>query len=302
MYERQLLKELEALRVDVSNANKKHLPASNGPPKPTIIPPLEDFSRPPMPSAPPAQNGFQRNGQQQPYPHQGMVGPQGGRPVLTSSQSYTYDPLGQPAQPYVGPPRGPPSASIPNSPSTPPLGPQMSPHPRPLTPSQIQAQTQAQARAASPRPTPIAAPPPSDGPPLGGHLVGSRSMFIKPPGANTNVTTTPSVPSPLSASFSQAPRQGQGQSPIQGLPPTGLGDPLLGGGPVPVHQSQLQSQPRGYNSQTISAGSGPNPPHNGLDPLGQSRIVGGSVRGFGAPPQRPRLDAREAASKLANMF
>ncbi|KAH7930687.1 hypothetical protein BV22DRAFT_1054414 [Leucogyrophana mollusca] len=57
MYEKQLLRELEALRTDVNNANKKAPPAKlNGAPKPSVILPLEDDSKPafrPAQSAPP---------------------------------------------------------------------------------------------------------------------------------------------------------------------------------------------------------------------------------------------------------
>ena len=49
VYERQLLRELESLRPDVANSNAKVAPKPNGIPKPTVIPPLEDDSRPAMP-------------------------------------------------------------------------------------------------------------------------------------------------------------------------------------------------------------------------------------------------------------
>src|SRR5712675_107006 len=49
MYERQLLRELETLRPDVSNSNAKVDPKPNGIPKPTIIPPLEDDFKPLVP-------------------------------------------------------------------------------------------------------------------------------------------------------------------------------------------------------------------------------------------------------------
>jgi len=58
MYEKQLLKELEALKNDVNNANLKVVAQPNSIPKPSIIPPLEDDMRsslrpvtpaPPMP-------------------------------------------------------------------------------------------------------------------------------------------------------------------------------------------------------------------------------------------------------------
>jgi hypothetical protein len=56
VYERQLLRELESLRPDVASSNAKVGPKTNGIPKPTIIPPLEDDSKPSlvlgMPSPP----------------------------------------------------------------------------------------------------------------------------------------------------------------------------------------------------------------------------------------------------------
>ncbi|KAH7916287.1 Vps5 C terminal like-domain-containing protein [Hygrophoropsis aurantiaca] len=57
MYEKQLLRELEALRSDVENADKKvPPPKSNGAPKPSVILPLEDDFKPaprPTQSVPP---------------------------------------------------------------------------------------------------------------------------------------------------------------------------------------------------------------------------------------------------------
>lgn len=56
MYERQLLKELEALKNDANNANQKVINQPNSLPRPSIIPPLEDDMRPPVrsvTSAPP---------------------------------------------------------------------------------------------------------------------------------------------------------------------------------------------------------------------------------------------------------
>ena len=56
MYEKQLLKELEALKNDVNNANLKTVAQPNSIPRPSIIPPLEDDMRSsirPVTSAPP---------------------------------------------------------------------------------------------------------------------------------------------------------------------------------------------------------------------------------------------------------
>lgn len=46
MYEKQLLKELLALKNDVSNANQKAVVQPNSIPKPSIVPPLEDDMKP----------------------------------------------------------------------------------------------------------------------------------------------------------------------------------------------------------------------------------------------------------------
>ncbi|THG98326.1 hypothetical protein EW026_g3833 [Hermanssonia centrifuga] len=50
MYERQHLRELETLRSDVSNAASKHIPAKPVTAlRPPVVPPLEDFTRAPVP-------------------------------------------------------------------------------------------------------------------------------------------------------------------------------------------------------------------------------------------------------------
>jgi len=114
-------------------------------------------------------------------------------------------------------------------------------------------------------------------------------MFIKPPSSSAV------HPSPLHSQSSIS-------SPLTSSPPTPSysGDPLLGGGggtfprvASPLHDSFSPLHANGH------AGAGAL--HNPLDPLGQMQPVAmsASVR---APPQRPRLDAREAAKSLANMF
>lgn len=77
--------------------------------------------------------------------------------------------------------------------------------------------------------------------------------------------------SPLSASISAPPSRSQG-----------LGDPLLGGG------GMSQSM---FISPTTQ---------DSTDPLGGGTVRGGTMRG--GAPNRSRLDAREAASKLANFL
>ncbi|KAI0660799.1 Vps5 C terminal like-domain-containing protein [Cubamyces menziesii] len=273
MYERQHLRELEALRPDVENANKKHIPQKPvSAPRPSYIPPLEDFSsKPPIPrpvSGPPSN-----------APRTAPTR----APPLSASTSFNAPP--QNALPSTGIP----------SPVRPPLPPQ-SPGAGP---------------SSSPAPSqPSFAPPLMDGPPLGGRLVdGTKSMFVKPPS------------SPLASSAASTP----GRS-TTGLPPTS--QPQT---PVPQPAPQIPADPlsastSGPPSATFSGAPAPHPlaasafvpsassplgngrsnsvsgtPNNGLDPLGMAKPVNmsASVR---VQPTRPRLDAREAASKLANMF
>lgn len=98
-------------------------------------------------------------------------------------------------------------------------------------------------------------------------------MFVKPP--HSSATT-----------FAENPLHGE-QAPDAMQPNTlnrSSTDPLLGAVPrVTANQS-------GHISQT-----------GNMDPLGQTTpsYMSSSVR---VQPTRPRLDAREAASKLANMF
>jgi hypothetical protein len=112
-------------------------------------------------------------------------------------------------------------------------------------------------------------------PPLGGRFVdGTKSMFIKSP------------TSPMSSSFNPDPLQRAQMT-------------------APPHASTVG---RAGNFDPLSAPTSPalqpyasGQAGNGLDPLGQAKpnLMTGSVR---VQPTRPRLDAKEAASKLANMF
>ncbi|KAJ7584367.1 Vps5 C terminal like-domain-containing protein [Mycena floridula] len=278
MYERQLLKELEALRTDVANAANKVVPSAVNVPKPSIIPPLEDFSKPisRVPSTAPIENGFHR--QQTPEPQ---------RPPMITTQSYSN----QDSDPLLQAPTPRPAAG----------GPAIGSHPQRQTPpmSAPPSQTFASARqgslsasaSGSPGPsTPRSPLPPqspgagpstpnsernnfaSSEPPLGGRFAdGSRSMFVK--------TSSP-LASPLATSSSST------------FASSGsMGDPLLGGAAT---MSRATSSPLA-SSQSFGSNN------NGFDPLGQSRpnYMSSSVR---VQPTRSRLDAREAASKLANMF
>jgi hypothetical protein len=232
MYERQLLRELEALRPDVENADKKTVPA-NGIPKPSVIPPLEDFSKP-RPPQPSASAFVQRPVPPSPTPAVPPKSPLSHRPHVS----------------FNSPQQGPPQ--------TPGAGPS-NPTPQP------------------PR------PPLSDEPPLGGRLVdGTKSMFIKPPSG----PQAPPIPS-----FTPGPAQ-MPKTSLTASSPTPVvrssTDPLLGA-PIPFVANTANGHIQQKHSEV-------------LDPLTQrkpNQFMSASMR---VHPTRPRLDPREAASKLANMF
>lgn len=260
MYERQLLRELESLRGDISNAAKKNVVAVDAVPKPSIVPPLEDFSdhpaSQPAPSAP-LVNGFHRH---QPHlrtpPHTAAPSSQGFTPHLPPPQvAYQKNqPLpassDQPFTPHLSHFRGLPPQSPGAGPSTP-------------TSSQFSSSTSAVVE-----------------PPLGGRFVdGTKSMFIKP----TFSTLASSSPASSStAGFSGSPSRPQ-LDPLRSDAYNGQSVPS------PLHDSA----PRGLNSHPTL--------HQDTDPLAQIKPhqMASSVR---VQPTRPRLDPREAASKLANMF
>ncbi|KAK7470393.1 Vacuolar protein sorting-associated protein 17 [Stygiomarasmius scandens] len=276
MYERQLLRELEALRTDVSGAANKVMPAMNGAPKPTVIPPLEDFSRPPPPPAPVS------NGYHQPPPRI-QTQPIPGLDIPPSPRSYNpNDPLSDnhhPQRPAAGPLSQntvSPSPSQNNFQRQDPLSGVPPAAREAYARAQLHSSTPPSPRQPLPPQSPGAGPsspslarPPSkplveDGPPLGGRFAdGTKSMFVKPPSSTlTSGTQSPS---------------------------TTHTDPLMGG--IPARPSSAFDTNRGISGL----------PSQDLDPLGQARptYMSSSVR---IPPTRPRLDAREAASKLANMF
>ncbi|KIK67806.1 hypothetical protein GYMLUDRAFT_154626 [Collybiopsis luxurians FD-317 M1] len=264
MYERQLLRELEALRVDVANAANKATPSSTVAPKPMVILPLEEPVRPLPPPAPtPLPNGYR---QHTPPPPRMQTPPQGrARPAPPATNSYgDRDPLspGPMKAPLPQPPVSPSasqqtfnsrqfSPSVPSSPRQP--LPTQSPGAGPSTPTSERTRT-----------------PVEDGPPLGGRFVdGTKSMFVKP--------SSPLVPSlPSSSTFN-----------------SGASDPLMGGGAPVRPSSALGDGSRRGNGKPML--------QNDLDPLGFAKptYMSNSVR---VQPTRPRLDAKEAASKLANMF
>ena len=278
MYERQLLRELEALRGDVSSAAKKVVAVANGVPKPSIVPPLEDFSDRNLPvSSAPISNGFHKATQSQ-IPHTAGLpadngGPQGFTPHKLPNQPQApvpslfpqtrlgrQEPLSAASVQSSSSARGPfsPSSSqhIPN-PTLPPQSPGAGPSSPTISPE----------RQSVPR-------PPVNEAPLGGHFVdGTKSMFV------TRSTSIPH-PSPLSVSSST--------SNIPG--PNVPFDPLRNDSYTGPVSSPLHTGPSQQASQTQET-----------DPLGSIRPhqMSSSVS---VQPTRPRLDAREAASKLANMF
>ena len=282
MYERQLLRELEALRGDIDSAAKKVVPAANGVPKPTIIPPLEDYSerppRTPPPSAP-TSNGFHRQQPSQIQPPHTAAIPRPSSsftphkvPNAPVNSFYPQSPTPSPLLQTPGP------ELVTASPSPGPLSPVPQPtlQRHPLPPPQLPS-------AGSSNPTTPYSPTPrqaAEVPPLGGRFVdGTKSMFV------TRATSSPR-PSPLAASASVHSIPGPSASgPMDPLRSTSysavspsLHDPL----------SEGPSPPQQYRTQDT-------------DPLISIKPhqMSSSMR---VQPSRPRLDAREAASKLANMF
>ncbi|EKM59310.1 uncharacterized protein PHACADRAFT_249717 [Phanerochaete carnosa HHB-10118-sp] len=241
MYERQHLRELEALRPDVQNADKKHVlqkPVTT--PRPSHVPPLEDFSRPvppPLNTAPVSNEG-----------RTSSTTPSVSGPLSARSAS--------PLQRYT-----------PTLPSVAANSPLQSPGAGPSSPVSQSA-----------KPSSFTSPV-SDGPPLGGRLVdGTKSMFVKP---------TPSPLGPLAdPSSPNRPPSVRAQSPLHSARTSS---------PHPLAQSASFESPL-HSSASVANGR-----PDDLDPLGMVKpsYMSASVR---VQPTRPRLDAREAASKLANMF
>lgn len=265
MYERQHLRELEALRPDFASAAQKAVTAKPiTAPRPAFVPPLEDYSKPPIPrpssaapiSAPSTRPGF------------GSALPVS--PPMSAHPTSSLPPPGTTATP--------PSVLIKNS-----LPPQ-SPGAGPSTPQKPQS----------------FAPPLINGPPLGGRFMdGTKSMFIKPTQQPSPLSPSPNVNSPLHSSTGsafQSPLRSSASTTFHAPPATtGAPHPLAGGGgfdpltgSVPVPNGQIAAAVNGRGGED-------------LDPLGMIKpaMMSQSVR---VTPSRPRLDAREAASKLANMF
>lgn len=254
MYERQHLRELEALRPDVQNADKKHIPAKPAvAPRPSYVPPLEDFTSKAAAVPPPLQSAPISGSLRASTPP--INGPLSARPA-------------SPAQAAV------PQRYTPQLPSSAMHSPLQSPGAGPSSPV---------APAFKP-PTPVFAPAPlMDGPPLGGRFVdGTKSMFVK------------HIPSPLaSPTTSGSPNRSAIHSPLHSATGTA---PYA---PHPLAQStssaSLDSPLHAFAPNVVNGRA------DDLDPLGMTKpsYMSQSMR---VQPTRPRLDAREAASKLANMF
>ncbi|KAI0796965.1 Vps5 C terminal like-domain-containing protein [Abortiporus biennis] len=274
MYERQHLRELEALRNDVANANSKVVQAKAPPPRPPVIPPLEDYSKPPIPR-----------------PASGP--PSNGPPPVTRS---SFAPPLPPLAPSHSTVATPPSTLVP-TPAASPLSPTFgsSSNVDPLlsstsAPSHTYRQTSLPPQSpgagpSSPSPHRAFTPPLINGPPLGGRLVdGSKSMFIKHSPSPLNPTAGPSSPLAPGPSSSRHPAF---QSPLHS-PSVSSPHPLAASTSAIVSPSARAANGNGHAEE-------------GLDPLGMTKpaYMSASVR---VQPTRPRLDAREAASKLANMF
>ena len=267
MYERQHLRELEALRNDVNNAAKKFIPQTNGIPRPSVIPPLEDFSKPPGPKSASAYASTPS------LPARAAAGTSQG--PLYSSQSFARPPpqsAGAGTSSFARPgPQGPPASTGP-SPS------QIHQRPNP----QPQPSHSPVPGPSSLAPTQASSVPPQkdDGPPLGGKFVdGTKSMFVKPP-------ALPSPLGPPSSIASATPSASAQSSPLQS----------------PLHHDPLSRTATMPTVDSMNGRPGPATTQNrGFDPLGQTRpnYMSQSMR---VTPTRQRLDAREAASKLANLF
>ena len=285
MYERQLLKELEALRPDISSAADKVVPHANGIPKPTVILPLED----PKPAPPPVKNTPNLP------------------PLMTPSFSTSRIPGVSPARP--GPPLPQTGPEIVRSITS----------PQPTSP-QRRAQIPAQVN-------------PHNDPLLGSEFVdGTKPAFVRPPpqfpttspitsSTSTSVLPTsnpvPPPPAPKVLPPSVVVRQevqknydplsnpGRGIARASSTPiiePPRQPEPVRPMGPLgplgPLGPTPIQSNGAMMTQSVIVQ---PTPKsENGLDPLGMAKPtnLAASMRS----PPRPRLDHREAASKLANMF
>ena len=257
MYEKQLLRELEALRVDVDSAAKKVVPSANGVPKPKYIPPLEDLSEQPLPPpSAPAVNGFHPS-----PPPQHLAAPQTAVPSQSSNQRFHVPRLpGLPPEPISA------TSTIshdfyeesfsPASTTTQPKQP-LSSQPGPSNGSDQVVKTTS--------------------PPLGRFTNGTKSMIVQ-----------------STSSHSQGPQEASSSTSIL---------PAVGSAQDPLRNRSSQSAQASSSADPLGALVNPTKLQPGIrtDPLANIKPhqMGSSVR---LPSHRPRLDPREAASKLANLF
>jgi len=268
MYERQSLKELETLRSDVANAAKKVFSPSTGPPKPKVILPLEDYSD---------------------HPRSAPIAPttNGGRVAIPPTPSGTFNPHSKPALSVD---------SLANS----------------------QTWNFSQSRQSAP--SQVQAFPGLDDPLNPTFLVAPQQM----------AASTPTLVSPGTQGFTP-PTQQTKVAPVQlpGVESSSYQSPLHAPSldrfddgsrirpavastsqPItatPVGTSQTFDPLRSSATAQINATSPSNTSMfqgqqaTGIDPSSQvrSQQMAPSIR---VQPTRPRLDAKEAASKLANMF
>ncbi|GJE84355.1 vacuolar protein sorting-associated protein 17 [Phanerochaete sordida] len=247
MYERQHLRELEALRPDVQNADKRHIPQKPvTAPRPGYIPPLEDFSRP---VPPPLSTAPMSNGSRPSSVAPGIPGPLSARPASPTQRYTPALPSAVVTSPLQSPGAG-PSSPVPQA-----------------------------ARSPSFAPTTV-----SDGPPLGGRFAdGTKSMFVKPSPSSLGPLADHGAPSRTPSARAQSPLHSARTS-----------------SPHPLAQSTSSASFDSPLHASAPAANGTGRADD-LDPLGMAKpaYMSASVR---VQPTRPRLDAREAASKLANMF
>ncbi|KAL5508464.1 VPS17 [Sanghuangporus vaninii] len=273
-YERQRLRELEALRPDFKAADSKYIPPAPAPSRPAFVPKLEEEIKPAPPPVRPAPTAAQR-------------------PPPGSAASFR--------PPNMGP--VPPSKTLGSS-----TLPPQSPGAGPSAPSS----------ATAPR-----APISATVPPLGGRLVdGTKSMFItsssstasvaspspKPKAAHDPLGTMSSAP----PTVSHSPAPSTPKSPVapSAVPPQAKApevyretDPLGPLSPTATVRRTLTSSSFAAPLSTAPSVNGSAQSHaqrEEIDPLGlgKPKYMSQSMH-LPARPQR-RLDAREAANKLAN--
>lgn len=295
-YERQRLRELETLRPDVKSADKKSLPVSTGPPRPAFIPKLDEDVKPT-----PA-----RSDSAPPLKVAGDPPPPINVPKPGSAASF------MPPLPVITP--GSAASFMPTSPA--PTLPSKSPMLSSLLPPQSPGAGPSIPRSRTPT-SPTFAAQAAIGPPLGGRFIdGSRSMFISP-SASSSADRGPLSAGPSSRPFMTPSSAGPSSPFVPSAPPPTASTSVLPS--MPVHQvdplGPLSPNAAARRSATLGPSSSPlSPGSNGYAQYGSANGSNVDPLGLGSPqhmsqsmrlpptPSRKRLDAREAASKLANFF